>query len=79
MNRAQNRLVDEQLAQIHSQSSHDDICCYFADHKTLRLRPESTHDMTGKSRICVMDFRDAPAREFEAIRQRMKAMPPTWW
>ena len=22
-----------------------------------------------------MDLRDAPAREFEAIRQRMKAMP----
>ena len=51
-------------------------CCHFADHETLQLRPASMYDMTGKSWICVMDLRDAPAREFEAIRQRMKAMPP---
>ena len=31
--------------------------------------------MTGKTRICVMDLRGGPAREYEAIPQRMKAMP----
>ena len=76
MNRAQNLFVDERLARIHSRSSHDDSCCYFADHKTLRLRPVLTYDMTWKSRVCIMDLRSAPAREFEAIRQHMKAMPP---
>ena len=32
--------------------------------------------MTTKTQNCVMDLRGAPAREFEACRQRMKAMPP---
>ena len=68
--------MDEQLSRIQSQSSHDDSCCYFGDHKTLRLRSVSTYDLTGKSWICIMDLLEAPAREFEAIRQRMKAMPP---
>ena len=76
MNRAQNRLVDEQLAQIHDQSSHDGFSCYFANQKTLQLRPASTYGMTGKNRICVMDLRSTPAREFEAVRQSLKAMPP---
>ena len=31
MNRAQNLFVDEQFAPSHSQSSHDDSCCYFVD------------------------------------------------
>ena len=31
--------------------------------------------MTGKTRICGMDLRGGPAREYEAFRQRMKAMP----
>ena len=43
MNWAQNLFVYEQSARTRSQSSHDDdSCCYFADHKTLRLRPVST-------------------------------------
>ena len=74
MNRVQNLLVDEQSEQIYIQSSHDDFCCSFADHKTLQLRPASTHEMKRETRLCVMDFRGAPARE-EAIRQRMKVMP----
>ena len=69
MNRAQNRFVDEQLVQIHNQSSHDEFCCYFADQKTVQLRPASTYEMTRKNRNCAMDLRNAPAREFEAIRE----------
>ena len=76
MNRVQNRLVGEHLEQIHSQRSHDEFCCYFADSKTLRLRPASTHEMTRKNRICVLNVRGAPAREFEAIRQRLKSTTP---
>ena len=33
MNRAQNSFVDEQLEQV--QSAHDELRCYFADHKTI--------------------------------------------
>ena len=43
---------------------------------SCQVRPASTHEMNGKTRICIMDPRGAPAREFEATRQRMKAMPP---
>ena len=48
MNRVQNRLVDEQLEQIHSQSSYNEFCCYFADPQILQLRPASTYEMSGK-------------------------------
>ena len=75
MNRVQNRSADERLEQIHSQSGYNDFCCYFADSKILQGRPASTNEMTGKTRICVVDLRGAPAREFRAIRQRLKAVP----
>ena len=32
--------------------------------------------MNWKNAICVVDLRNALAREFEAIRQRLKAIPP---
>ena len=35
MNRAQNSFVDEQLEQV--QSAHDELRCYFADHKTMQI------------------------------------------
>ena len=67
MNRAQNSFVDEQLEQVQSR-------CYFADHKTMQIRPETTYDLSDKSRICVLDLRDAPNCEFEAIRQHVRNM-----
>ena len=67
MNRAQNSFVDEQLAQI--QSAHDELRCYFADHNTMQIRPASTYDLIAESRIYLLDLRDAPNRELEAIRQ----------
>ena len=76
MNRVQHRLVDEHLEHIHSQRSHNEFCCYFSDSKTLQLRPASTHEMTRKIGICVLDLRGAPAREFETVRQRLKPTPP---
>ena len=76
MHRVQNLLVDEQLQQIHSQSSYSDVCCYFEDSNTPQLRPSSTHEMMRKTRVCGVDPRAAPAREFEVIRQRLKAVPP---
>ena len=39
MTRAQNRLVDEQPDNIHNQSSYNDFGCFFAESKTLELRP----------------------------------------
>ena len=69
-------LVDEHLEPIHSQRGHDEFCCYFEDSKTLQLRPASTHEMTRENRICVLDIRGAPAREFETIRQRLKSTSP---
>ena len=78
MNRVEHRLVDEHLEHIQSQRSHDEFCCCFADSKTLQLRPASTHEMTRKIGICVLDLRGEPAREFETIRQRLKSTPPTW-
>ena len=53
------------MEQIYIQSSHEDFCCYLAEHETLQLRPASTYEMTG-----------TPAREYESVRQRKKAMPP---
>ena len=72
MNRAQNSFVDEQLAQI--QSAHDELRCYFADHKTMQIRPATTHELTAESRICLLDQRDAPNSDFEAIRQHIRNM-----
>ena len=70
MNRAQNSFVDEQLAQL--QSAHDELRCYFADHKTMQIRPATTYDLSDKSRICLLDLRDAPNRELDAIRQHIR-------
>ena len=58
MNRAQNSFVDEHLEQV--QSTHDELRCYFADHKTMQIRPATTYDLSDKSRICLLDLRDAP-------------------
>ena len=74
MNRAQNSFVDEQLAQI--QSAHDELRCYFTDHKTMQIQPVTTYDLSDKSRICLLDLRDAPNYEFEANRQHVRKMPP---
>ena len=74
MNRAQNSFVDEQLAQL--QSAHDELRCYFADHKTMQIRPATTYDLSDKSRICLLDLRDAPNRELDAIRQHIRNMQP---
>ena len=74
MNRAQNSLVDEQLAQI--QTAHDELLCYFADHKTMQIRPATTYDLTAESRICLLDLRDAPNCELEGIRQHIRNMQP---
>ena len=54
MNRAQNSFVDEQLEQV--QSAHDELRCYFADHKTMQIRPATTYDLSDKSRICLLDW-----------------------
>ena len=75
MNRAQNSFVDEQLAQI--RSAHDEPRCYFADHKTMQIRPASTYDLTAKSRICLLDHRDAPNLELESVRQHIRTCNPS--
>ena len=74
MNRAQNSFVDEQLAQI--QSAHDELRCYFADQKTMQIRLATTYDLADRSRICLLDLRDAPNHELEAIRQHVRNMKP---
>ena len=74
MNRAQNSFVDEQLAQV--QSAHDELRCSFADHKTMQIRPATTYDLSDKSRICLLDLRDAPNCEFGAIRQHVRNLKP---
>ena len=74
MNRAQNSFVDEQLEQV--QSTHDELRCYFADHKTMQLRPAATYDLSDKSRICLLDLRDAPNCELDAIRQHVRNLKP---
>ena len=72
MNRPQNSFVDEQLAQI--QSAHDELRYYFADYKTMQIRPATTYDLSDKSRICLWDLRDAPNHEIEAICQQIRNM-----
>ena len=74
MNRAQHSFVDEQLQQV--QSAHDELRCYFADHKTMQIRPATTYDLSDKRRICLLDLRDAPNCELEAIRQHVRNMKP---
>ena len=74
MNRAQNSFGDKKLEQV--QSAHDDFRCYFADHKTTQIRPATTYDLSDKSRICLLDLRDAPNCELEAIRQHVRNMKP---
>ena len=74
MNRAQNSFVDEQLEQV--QSAHDELHSYFADHETMQMRPATTYDLSDKSRISLLDLRDAPNCEFEAIRQHVRNMKP---
>ena len=74
MNRAQNSFVDDQLEQV--QSAHDELRCFFADHKTMQIRPATTYDLPDKSRICLLDLRDAPNCECEAIRQHVRNMKP---
>ena len=66
--------VNEQLGQI--QSAHDELRCYFADYKTIQIRPATTYDKTAESRICLLDLRDAPNHELEAIRQHIRTMQP---
>ena len=75
MNRAQNSFVDEQLEQI--QSAHDELRCCFVDYKTMQRRPATTYDLSDKSRICLLDLRDAPNCDFEAIRQHVRKMKPS--
>ena len=74
MNRAQNSFVFEQLAQI--QSAHDELHHHFADHETMQIRPATTHDLTAESRICLLDLRNTPNHEFDAIRQYRENMQP---
>ena len=42
----------------------------------MQKRSASTYDLIAKSRICLLDLRDAPNRELEAIRQHKKNMQP---
>ena len=70
MNKPPYSFVDEQLEQV--QSAHDELRCYFADHKTMQIRPATTYDLSDKSRICLVDLCDAPNCEFEAIRQHVR-------
>ena len=42
----------------------------------MQIRPATTYDLTAESRICLLDLRDAPNRELEAIRQHMRNMQP---
>ena len=54
----------------------DELRCYFADHKKMQILPATTYDLSEKSRICLLDLRDAPNCEFEAIRQHVRNMKP---
>ena len=42
----------------------------------MQIRPATTYDLSDKSRICLLDLRDAPNCEFEAIRQHVRNMNP---
>ena len=73
MNRAHNSLVDEQLAQI--QSAHDGLLCFFADHKTMQIRPATLYDLTAESRICLWTYvmhQTANSKQFANTQKYMK-------
>ena len=74
MSRAQNSFVDEQLEQV--QSANDKLRCYFAAHKTMQIRPATTYDLSDKSRICLLDLRDASKCESDAKCQLVRNMKP---
>ena len=74
MNRAQNSFVDEQLEQ--AQSAHDEFRCYFADHKICKNDQQRHTTCLIKSRICLLDLRDASNCEFKAICQLVRNMKP---
>ena len=40
----------------------------------MQIRPPTTYDLSDKSRICLLDLRDSPNCEFEAIRQHVRNM-----
>ena len=42
----------------------------------MQIRPATTYDLIAESRICLLDLRDAPNRELEAIRQHTRNMQP---
>ena len=42
----------------------------------MQIGPATTYDLSDKSRICLLDLRDAPNCEFEAIRQHVGNMKP---
>ena len=42
----------------------------------MQIRPATTFDLSDKSRICLLDPRDAPHHELEAIRQHIRNMQP---
>ena len=61
----------------HKYSQHTtNFAVIFADHKTIQIRQATTYDLTAESRICLLDLRDAPNREVEAIRQHIRNMQP---
>ena len=42
----------------------------------MQIRPATTYDLSDKSRICLLDLRDAPNHELEPIRQYIRNMQP---
>ena len=42
----------------------------------MQIRPATTYDLSDKSRICLLDLRDASNCELEAIRQHVRNMKP---
>ena len=54
MNRAQNSFEDGQIANI--QSAHEELRCYFADHKTMQTRPATTYDLPAEGGYFLLNF-----------------------
>ena len=63
-------------ATMNRAQAHDELCCFFADHKTMQIRPATTYDLSDKSRIFLLDLRDSPNHELEAIHQHIRNMQP---
>ena len=42
----------------------------------MQIRPATTYDLSDKSRICLLDLRDAPNHKLKAIRQHIRSMQP---